>query len=442
MIQIMKPVSAAEKLCGVQKEAADREYRLTRHCVIVPCEDGDLYYHTLTGELLLADAPEGASDRQELLRKWFYVPDDFDECKYSDVVRKIVAMISQKPTVKNSFTIFSTSDCNARCFYCYEMGRNRVNMSEQTAHDVADYIAEACKGTKVRLRWFGGEPLYHIKPIDIITSELAGKGVEFESSMTSNGFYLTKEVAKKAVDHWNLKTVQITIDGTESVYNKTKSYIDPCENPFQRVLDHIEGALDSGIKVFIRLNVDQNNESDMLHAVDILGERFRGRENCKILVALLRSFAGSVHEFDSCDDEARCYLDLINRLDQYGLRRKKPLFRELAGNRCMADGDSSEVILPDGRLGKCEHFSETELIGSIYCPERDTAMIDAWKERCSLEDLPECAECPLYPRCINLKKCEWTNHGCPESVRRIRTEQLKDNILDIYHNWKQEHRIR
>ena len=437
MREISKPIGTAEKLCGIQKEKALCEYRKTKHCVTVSCGDGELWYHTLTGELILFE--EGDFDktiRGELIKKWFMVPTDFDENKYSDDIRRLALMLKPRVGKKNDFTVFTTTDCTARCYYCYEKGVKRIPMSDQTAKDVADYIASSCGGESVRLRWFGGEPLYNIRAIDIITSELSKKGIGFRSSMTSNGFYLTEDVAKRAVEDWKLGSVQITIDGTEKVYNRTKAFVDDCVNPFLRVLDNIENALDAGIKVFIRLNVDKSNAADMADAVDVLGKRLGGRKNCGILIALLRSFAGKVNEFDTEEDAVRCYFDLAEKIRSYGLFEDKPLSREFVANRCMADSDLSEVILPDGRLGKCEHFSEKELIGSIYSPEKDEGMIASWRARRTVSDMPECGDCPLYPKCINIQKCEWTKDGCPQSVRMIRIRKLKEQILREYEKIK------
>ena len=438
MEQILSPVPAVAKLCGRERESPGERYRLTRHCIVVPCSEGELLFHTMTGELLLLSPGERIAARQELIARRFFVPEAYDECQLSDDVRRIVALLSPPSTIKTSFTILTTTDCNARCFYCYEMGRRRIPMSPDVARDAANYIAETCSGKQVRLRWFGGEPLYNMEAMDIITDTLSARGVAFTSSMTSNGFYLTPDVSRKAVDRWRLTHVQITIDGTEKVYKRTKAFIDDCPDPFHRVLDNIDGALDSGIGVSIRLNVDKNNATDMMNAVDILGQRFRNRKDCHILVALLRTFAGRVHEFEEEEEAAACFFRLVEKAREYGLFKEKALFRELSINRCMADSDSAEVILPDGSLGKCEHFSETELIGNLYSSRRDEEMILAWKQRLTRQEMPECADCPLYPRCINLKKCDWTNHGCPLSTRIIRTENLKRQLLQEYETWKKQ----
>lgn len=45
--------------------------------------------------------------------------------KYADHVRFIRRTMQKEPEHTTTYTIFTTTDCNARCFYCYEMGRSQ-----------------------------------------------------------------------------------------------------------------------------------------------------------------------------------------------------------------------------------------------------------------------------------------------------------------------------
>ena len=49
--------------------------------------------------------------------------------------------------------------------------------------------------------------------------------------------------------------------------------------------------------------------------------------------------------------------------------------------QCMADNDSAVVINPEGNLGKCEHFSESEFFGSVFSEKKDMAIINRFKEK-------------------------------------------------------------
>ena len=252
--------------------------------------------------------------------------------------------------------------------------------------------------------------------------------------MVSNGYYLDAQTARTAVKDWHLKKVQITIDGTEAVYNRTKAYIDKDDdNPYRRVMKHIGTALDAGIAVTVRLNMDAKNAEDLNELADGLAARFAGRANFRIYAALLRTFAGSVHAFDTQRQALEAHRALEEKLERYGLLRVKPLRRKLRLNHCMADDDASETILPDGRIYACEHYVETETSGSIYDDARDDALIRAWKERVRQ---PECEGCALYPTCLKLKKCEWYRDGCTQTARSIEIDMLKKQILAAYREAK------
>jgi len=426
---------------GSQKIVAGTNYKKTKHCLEIKCDEGRLLYHTLTGELLLL---RGDSDRikytDTLIKRRFLVPEDTDECRLADDFKSLLKLINPEKTTKTSFTILTTTDCNARCFYCYELGRKRVSMSIEKARKAASYIAEASNGEAVKLHWFGGEPLCNIPAIDTILDVLEERKIAFSSKITTNGFYLDKMIAGKAKDKWKTELLQITLDGTERIYNTTKSYKDTdCDNPYRRVLENIGYVLDEGMWVCIRLNMDRKNAEDLSALCDELSVKFGGRDNLNVNVAFLRAFERDIHPFSSEEEAASCFLALHDKIIKLGLSSPGRLERRIRANKCMADSLSSEVILPDGNVGRCEHFSETEIVGNIYDNNRDEDLVCSWKE--TADPFDSCRECALYPRCINLKKCDWDRYGCPESVRIVRTELLKKQILCEYRELKRKKRI-
>lgn len=419
-----KTVSA---VCGYQKNLQGAT-RLTRHCLRIPCPEGKLFYHTLTGELILLETGENVDQcRTELIRHRFLVPEDFNDTEYADQVRNTLNLIKQETSLK-SCLIFTTTDCNARCFYCYEMGRKRQNMSEQTAHDVADYIIRHRGNETLTLAWFGGEPLFNKSVIDIITRDLTDAGVVFRSRMTSNGYLFDEELVKIAKEKWNLGIIQITLDGTEEVYNNTKAFIYRDGSAYQRVMRNIGLLLDAGIYVQIRLNMDAKNYEDLMNLADILSERFSDRENFRVYVAVLQG-RGAINKFETQDELLQKYRQLYKKLKRNGLTGQKYLLTKFRLNACMADDDGHVTILPDGRLGKCEHETEKELIGSIYVDTIDSNIIASWKERIRV---PMCKTCPYYPICQFLKKCDWQNEECTELDRALTYMRLEERILNTY----------
>lgn len=436
---IFGPTETSRFIAGVQKEQKNTAYRLTGHMVRTDCPEGTLYFHTLTGTLLLIeDESDREKFREALIQNWFLVPEEFDEVAFADKLTHISGLLNTNghdPNKRTSFTVLTTTDCNARCYYCYEAGIRRSYMTDETAKKTADYIINASGGEKVELRWFGGEPLMNPAAIDLITDRLAASGVSYRSLMITNGYYLTDAVLKKAVERWNLKKVQITIDGVSEVYNRVKAYIDTDEDAYARVLRNIENALDAGIQVYVRLNMSDRNADELTRLGDELAERFKGKNGMFAYPALLSDPEGKPEGNELAPETADRFLKLKKDLKMKGLAPLNRLERELKLNACKADHDASEIIMPDGLLCKCEHKLERESYGSIDTVERNEKVLRDWKERVKL---PECPTCPLYPRCINLKKCIWVSEHCKEVRQKLRIELLKDQIQDAYNNWKEE----
>ncbi len=424
MKTLLQPTTGIRKICGTQQWDPTQSYRPTRHHLAVPCADGLRLFHTMTGELLLLEREETwDSCAGYLIAHRFLVPLTFDEARYAERIRGLIRLsLLSKPITH--FTVFTTTECNARCFYCYEQGRKRIPMSSQTALDTAQYIFRVSAGRKIKLRWFGGEPLYNVDAIRIICNYLSEHGAVFSSTMVTNGFYFSKAVAEEAKKAWHLKWAQITLDGTEQIYNRTKNYVDHDENAFQTVIQNIESALAVGIRISIRLNTDQHNAEDMLRLCDVLANHFCLHQGLQVYASPIRDHQGRKN---AATDTAMDQVE--KRLLQLDLYHLGKLDNSFMLNRCMADDDASETILPDGRIGKCEHFSETETIGSIYSEERDQDVIQSWKER--MTDQEECVTCPMYPRCIRLKKCEWEQFGCSEVDRQNKIQRLKYQITSF-----------
>ena len=91
----------------------------------------------------------------------------------------------------------------------------------------------------------------------------------------------------------------------------------------------------------------------------------------------------------------------------------------------MADRDSSIMILPDGKLGKCEHFLDDRYIGSIYSDQLDFKNISWFKQ--TAVPMPECDLCNKRPFCIYLANCPNIPRSCSERER-----EMFDSIFEEY----------
>lgn len=436
-MNIILPADAlSRRILGEQKRQPNVVYRLLEHCVQCPVTEGLLLYNNMTKELLLLspEEKEHINELDELIAKWFLVPENQDDRLLADQIREIAACLRNPLKKVSYYTIFTTMDCNARCFYCFERGRTRTSMSKETALQTVKYIIKNCGGEKVYLHWFGGEPLYNSEVIDIICRGLAGAGIDYRSRMTSNSYLFDIEMIKKAVELWKLKRVQITIDGTKEVYNRTKAYINSVENPYDRVMNNIKQLLDAGISVMIRLNLGAYNGEDLFRLVDELAERFKDKKGFNVYTnIILEQKDPDLGEY-GWNQNTELYGKLFELRKHIAKRFGRtmdfaPLRHKVLVNGCMADNDGAVTILPGGELGRCEHFSESEFFGHINSENRNESIVESWKKKISYG--PECNGCTCYSECIRLKKCPSGKICLPEERKELE-EQLRLRVLNEY----------
>ena len=421
-----------EQIVGQQKRADGQRYRLMTYVVQQPVADGLLLYNTLTCSLVLL-TPDEATDipvQKELIERWFLVPQEHDDQKLCRQIRLMAALT--KPAIKaiSSYTILTTTGCNARCFYCYQQGTKPVTMTAETAGKVVRYIARHRGNEKVKLRWFGGEPLVNAKIIDQVCTELSDLGVPFKSTMISNGYLFDTDNVQRAKDLWQLQRVQITLDGTEQTYNRVKAYVYRGVNAFERVLENICLLTTAGIHVSIRLNFDQYNIRDLAELIELLHQRFGTNKHLTIYP----------HELcvERTPEDATAIsalrMQLMRQIAACGYDHKRKLQKDIKLHMCLADHDGSVVIVPDGHLGKCEHYTDSEFFGHIDSEECDNAIIRKFKERTA--DVDACATCFYYPQC-NRVACP-NIFGCTSGDQKEHLYKTKESMKYEYERYLRE----
>lgn len=440
MKELKQANTILSSILGEQQVKQNVLYRQNNFVELTNINNTYLAYNLLTGHLLQLSENEYSvlqnntfiSDNaitDELIRKWFAVPFDFDEIRLCNQISAVVKNYASGNFI-NSFTIFTTTECNARCFYCYEKGINKIKMDDNTAYAVANFIKNHSKEKKVSIKWFGGEPLYNLNVIDIISNELSYYGIDYTSTMTTNGYLFDNDTVEKAINLWKLHSVQITLDGTEKIYNKSKNFIYKNVNPFQRVINNIELLSKSGINVKIRLNMDHHNEKDLSDLIDFLEKRYTDKSNIEIYVSLLFDYKNRRDIADKLQLTEKL-IEIEKRTIQKGFSKNRlNLYQGMKVYYCMADNPHTTTITPKGELGKCEHYAENDFWGSIYNDAVDVDVINSWQERIIVTE--ECRNCSIYPHCRAPKKCETCTHACDEADRLLLKERIHLQMYNTY----------
>ena len=353
------------------------QYRLMRYILRQECVDGVLLYNVITGRLLYLTKNESfildnlSTDssqlKKTLVEDYYLVPVDFDEKTMLAELRNINKQVFCKKGISH-YVIFTTTNCNARCYYCFESELPHINLNKQIADRIIEYIILNKDQEPIKISWFGGEPLLGRFWIDYICEELKKHNVKYYSAMTSNGYLFDKEMIEKAIDLWNLKSVQITLDGTEEVYNRTKSYVYAAGNPYRRVLKNIKLLLGRGIRVALRLNLDQSNTENIVRLIDELNTLFHNENLLHIYISVILKdfgFAPIARSLDSEKELYDIYDQLTKQLCDLGLNKDYRQLPSLRLSNCMADDDGAIAIFPDGSLYKCETIEGIIIVGTL-----------------------------------------------------------------------------
>lgn len=422
--------SAIFALIGKQNIDRTLEYRLFSAVVIMEYNNVVLYYNNATRELIALEPEEEAFDY--LVEHWFLVPEMFDDKKHICQITNILKAVTPK-SESDFYEVFTTTDCNARCFYCFEAGIEHKHMSTETAEKLADYIIEKSRKKSVTFEWFGGEPLYNAAVIDIITEKLHNECIRYKSKMITNGFLFTSEMIEKAKKLWNLDYVQITLDGTEDVYNRCKNYIN-VENisPFKVVTENIEELLKADIYVMIRLNLDFHNSDNLYLLADYLKARYGDFKNFNVYAYPLYDSCGykkKTRTSDQRDFLVNKLIDFENYCIDLGITKVGKLDHNLKLNACMPESDNANVVSVDGLFYKCPHNLEEKPWGGLDLKDTDYDILNSWKTK--EDENAHCAKCFNYIDCFRLKKCPHPM-VCDNAYRRLILTRLKNQMKKAY----------
>ncbi len=376
-----------------------------------------------------------------LKEHFFLVPLDYNDYEECEKLRKRFLPDLDKSicfTNPSYFTILSTTECNARCFYCYEKGRAQFPMTDEIANKVADFIIKVRDKSKpVQIGWFGGEPTYNTKPMDIISTRLKEAGIPYSASIISNGYLIDEDMCKKFVDLYKINHIQVTIDGIGEKYDRVKNYIyNNDESAFDKVIENIERLLKAGIGVSVRMNLDLHNADSLKQLIHFLRQRLGhyGR--------LLHPYVYPIFEETAeRDPEHRAKVfrqleEIVFILDECDFMQDAKIHSGLKLQHCMVDSTDSILIGPKGDIGLCEHYTTDHFFSHIdNYEEKDWNEIQAFRDYLEPNEL--CKDCPLLPSCLRIDLCQDIRY-CDEHVRdwRIREASMaaRNIVKDYFYN--------
>lgn len=292
------------------------------------------------------------------------------------------------------FRIFTTYACNANCFYCFEKKDNKSFITEKIANDIISFILHKVGEEKtITISWFGGEPLMNHKYITYICKQLKKHNKKVVSFMVSNGSLFSNKIIKNAIDDWNLKHVQITLDGFGSVHNERKKYNSNFDS-FEKTIKSIHLLINSNIKVAIRINYDNKNIDSIYRLIDYLKDEFKGSKN----LTVYSHFLFDNKYYSSNNNSFLKTYEINSYIAKCGLFNTKQLFSPIKrkAGLCGFCKKDHYAIEPDGTLLKCPDDISSRY-GTIY---NDVITKPVLYEKWTSPKLPKkCEKCIFEPLC-------------------------------------------
>ena len=382
-----------------------------------------LVWNTYTGSVFLIGKEE-SKEFEALSGKWFEENEHYfvdsgvlvDEQAQRDQIDFILNSRADitKENKTITYTILTTTACNARCKYCFEKNTASVTMSEENLKKIVSFIEnEAQSYEHIFITWFGGEPLLFKDKIDKIIKLLHSKcgSKKISCDIITNGSLFDEETARKAATEWFVQSAQITIDGTKENYEKIKDYIN-FPHAYSTVIQNIQHLINNDINVSIRVNVDKDNWKDVFCLIDELHTLFKQ----KIQIYPYPIFETGVNTKNLIDKkEFSKYLGTIfKKLKDLGYREKVCVFKEFVPWHCALTLPQNFVIMPDGNLLKCQ----SEVGQTLYIGNVEQGVIDHKRnnEYSKIQLDEECIKCCYLPicqgGCLASTKCESKIERC------------------------------
>ncbi|HEX7051924.1 MAG TPA: radical SAM protein [Longimicrobiales bacterium] len=438
-----------------------REWAPSRFNARARSSDGSLVlWNTYTGAITAfksSDAPlverllsqRGFTGELSGLTKYlhdrgFIVPKDSDE------YRRFQLTFGEQHYRTNTLQLIllASEDCNFRCTYCYERFA-RGTMLPEVRQGVKNLIAKRAPGlASLQISWFGGEPLYGWNAIEDLAPfclDIARQhSITYRSSMTTNGYLLTPDVAEKLIQ-WEVRSFQITLDGLAEDHDRKRKGRDG-RGTFDVILSNLKALQrrKDEYSVSLRVNFDRDNYPNLERFLDVLRDDFAGDDRFRLSLHAVGKWGGpNDSALDVCGrDEAQEVRERVHSAAvERGLSVRRGGVKDI--NRpgksvCYAARPFNFIVGADGKLMKCTVALDTKdynIVGRLSPDgemELDLDKLALWVQP-AFENDTTCRACYFVPVCQGMRcpliRIEDKRRPCPPTKHHLKSELLSTLAL-------------
>jgi uncharacterized protein len=429
---------------------SNKKWVPSRFNAISRSDDGELIlYNSYTGAIASFDGEEQPIVMQALKRQGvegeltplltalhesgFIVSDQVDEDQRAQFLHQ-----SLHRTDYMHLIVMPTEACNFRCTYCYQ-SFPRGKMTEDMVEGVKNYVKQKARTlSKLNISWFGGEPLLAPDVIASLSESIMDTaktyGIEYEAEITTNGFYLKKELFIQLLG-WNVRRYMVTLDGPRDFHDKKRVQAGG-GSTFEQIVGNLKQmqTVDENYEVYIRVNFDEDNLEAIPEFITYLAEQFDGDPRFQTFFRPVGKWGGP-HDDDLPVCDHNTAQTKIWEYTELGLNQGIPMSSMIessmmpTGSVCYAAKPNSLVIGPDGQLYKCTISFEEDFnqVGQLYkdgSVDLDYDKIAVWVTSGEEKDAV-CQSCFYRPACQGnhcpLYRMRTGERPCPHEKKKIKT---------------------
>lgn len=388
-------------------------------------------------ELLTASIVDNASPLIEIFQNAGYLI-SIDENEKQQIQEKFRQAKSSK--INLGLTIAPTMGCNFNCPYCFESESIRSNfykmpqeIQSQLITRVKQFILKNnCQS--VGVTWFGGEPLLAIDVIENLSKKFMllkeELNIAYDADLVTNGYKLSPDNIQVLLA-CGVTKAQITIDGPEHIHD-TRRIVKNGKGSYQKIINNVTEAVDKGMNLNIRINIDQSNFNE----IELLLNDFQQR-NLKDKVSFSLGHIANEYIASSTTVEnlrgatfADLDIKLLNMLSEH--IDSSAWLPSVVTHYCSADSESAFMIGPRGELYQCwDEFGDvTKIVGNISLEDKTNPLHVAEYMEFDPTQHPKCTNCNVMPLCMGgCSKQRLLHQGEPQCG--VYKYNLKDWIVNF-----------
>lgn len=351
-----------------------------------------------------------------------------------DEVDKYLTQISEADKERLGLTVLTHGGCNFRCKYCYEHFTN-ISMSLETENAIFYFVEEKIKTGQFKyltVAWFGGEPLLGFKTIVSLGKRLISLcnkyNVNYDSSLTTNGFLLDKKKFVTLVTDLRVTSYQITLDGNQESHDRqriSRTGKGTYDRILKNLIDMRQTKLD--FECIIRFNITKENYPNICSFLKHDGLIFKEDERFLLFYCNVGDWGKG--------DRVENSLTLVNRSTAFELSKRAvkegySLFASRYNTShffsCYTNKKNHYAFNVNGIVQSCTValYDKKNIFGNINTGFVNQNKIDKWV--INVDD--SCSDCPYLLICKS-GNCPMVKRINGVSFKRI-CESMKNTIYE------------